>query len=479
MNSHNSAVEFGRSTELKPWPHQTEAIERAAGRKGFALFFEPGLGKTFTAIKILEQYARGKGELPRTLVFAPPIVLENWRREFRKFSEFGDEVLVLSGPGQKRIKMLRDSDRKIVVTNYESTLNAELFKVLQKSNFGFLIIDESHYCKSLKADRTKRVTTLSRAVDFCLLLSGTPATSSLLELFTQLRIMDGGETLGTSITAYRNEYFFDAAPYSNFRDWRPDPSKLDELNQKINAAASIKKVADCLDLPPLIKKPVYFDLIEDQRIVYDEMKRDLISYVTNDEACIATTAMTRALRLMEITSGYYATLSKEGETKKVRFTEDPRARALKDTLKELPPDSKVIIWAVFIENYEAIKEVLQDLALNFVELHGSVHHSQRQVAIDAFNHDPSVRVLVGNPKSAGIGCNLTAARYAIFYSRNFSLEQDIQAEKRNHRAGSEEHQTIIRIDLIAKDTIDEVIEERLAEKQAITDKVIREVARTL
>ena len=77
--------------------------------------------------------------------------------------------------------------------------------------------------------------------------------------------------------------------------------------------------------------------------------------------------------------------------------------------------------------------------------------------------------------SGGIGINLVAASYAIFYSRSFSLEHDLQAEARNYRGGSERHTKITRIDIVARDTIDEHIQKALSDKQNISETLLKEI----
>ena len=108
-------------------------------------------------------------------------------------------------------------------------------------------------------------------------------------------------------------------------------------------------------------------------------------------------------------------------------------------------------------------------------VHGEHSAKEKVRAVDTFNEDYEYRVLLGNPSACGTGVNLTAASYAIYFSRNFSLEQDIQSEARNHRGGSEVHDKITRIDLVAKDTIDELIVKRLHEKQVMGETILGDI----
>ena len=80
--------------------------------------------------------------------------------------------------------------------------------------------------------------------------------------------------------------------------------------------------------------------------------------------------------------------------------------------------------------------------------------------------------MIANQTAGGIGINLTAASYSIFYSRNFSLEADLQAEARNYRGGSEVHKKITRIDLVAADSIDSLVVEALAKKENISEQIL-------
>ena len=114
--------------------------------------------------------------------------------------------------------------------------------------------------------------------------------------------------------------------------------------------------------------------------------------------------------------------------------------------------------------------------IEYVEVHGEVSAKQKQGAIDTFCQNEDVKVFLGNQGAAGIGINLVQASYSIYYSRNFSLEHDIQSEARNFRGGSEMHESVTRIDLVAQGTIDEGILQALANKQEISDKVLREVS---
>jgi len=111
------------------------------------------------------------------------------------------------------------------------------------------------------------------------------------------------------------------------------------------------------------------------------------------------------------------------------------------------------------------------LKLGFAELHGDIKDKDKEA--EKFRSDDSIRVIIGHPGSGGIGLNLVEASYMIYYSRNFSLEMDIQSEARNYRGGSERHASITRIDLVTPGTIDELVLKALAGKTAISNSVLK------
>lgn len=475
---------------IPPWQHQLEAFKRAVPLSHYALFFQMGAGKTGTAINILRAWYGKERRVLRTLILGPPIVVENWRREFGMHSRVVDKVVCLEGTGKKRAELVRKhgwhgtgTAPAIFVTNYETLLMKDVFELLEIWKPEAVIFDESHKLKSPQAKRTKQAIKLADLARYRLILTGTPVLNTPVDLFAQFRVMDGGELFGKNFFVFRAQYLYDKnagmPKDKHFPLWLPRPGAIDELNRKIKPVSMVVKKADCLDLPPLVRQEIFVELSKDQRKLYESMKKDFIAYV-NDKACVANLAITKALRLQQIVSGFITLEGGNGEDRtNVAIKDNPRAQALKEVLEDIAPDHKVLVWAVFRQNYAAVRAVCEELGLPYVEVHGEVPPAARQKAVDSFNTDPAVRVFLGHPGSAGIGINLVAASYSLFFSRTFSLEQDLQAEARNYRGGSEIHEKVTRIDLIAKGTIDEVITAKLAAKVDMSEAILRDIAGAL
>lgn len=472
---------------IKLWKHQKLAVSKASSRNEFALFFEMGTGKTATTIHILREKYRQQNRLLRTLILCPPIVIENWRREFSAHSLIKpQEIVCLIGSGRQRAKLLKEnSDQKnpkILITNYETLLMEDIYQGLMKWWPDILVCDESHKLKDPKTKRSVRTRAISDLTTYRYILTGTPVLNSPMDLFSQYRILDGGKCFGKNFYAFRGIYFYDKnagmPPHRHFPNWQIKPNAYDEIMHKIESTGMSVKKSECMDLPPMVRKTIHVDLSVEQKSAYEQMKKDFIAYV-NDQACVATLAITKALRLQQILSGYIPVGEMEDEKKIIHFKKNPRAEAAREIISDVTAHSKILVWAVFQEDFKTLAKMMRELKIEFVEVHGAVSAKQKQESVDAFNQDERIRVFIGHPGSGGIGINLTRASYSLFYSRNFSLEFDLQADARNHRGGSEVHEKITRIDLVAKDTIDELILERLKNKQTMGDALVREMAREL
>lgn len=486
------------SGPIKLWDHQAKAIPHLVAKDEFCLFFEPGTGKTATMIHGLRGiYNQGK-QIRNTLIFAPLIVLRNWKKEFKLHSKISsDEILVLDQTGKKRTNVFsqkwKQSNGKgfIVITNYEAVQMRDLLDALRHWGPEILILDESHRVKSHESKRAKEILSLARLSKRRYLLTGTPILNSALDIFMQFRILERdrplfdratslpipGASFGDNFFAFRANYFMDVnAPWKHkinyFPKWEPRPTAHEELNKIIYRKSARVLKSECLDLPPLVRQTIEVDLSKEQLKLYDQMKKDYIAFLDDHagrpKTVVAQLALTKALRLQQICSGYVKT----DDGKEISLGDNPRDAALKELLEDLTPQHKVIVWAVFRHNYKQIEAVCQGLKLKYGLIVGELSAETKAKHMEAFANDPETRVMIANQSAGGIGINLTAASYSIFYSRNFSLESDIQAEARNYRGGSEIHEKITRIDLVAPKTIDALVLETLARKQKISDQIL-------
>lgn len=482
------------STPISPmWNHQKIGASQALAQDSFAFFAQPGTGKSRTTITVLRHLYARQGHLKRTLIVSPIVTLMNWRDEFLKFSRIDpSHILVLQGTGEQKfkrfVKFVRDEDNRlsqnrIIITNYEAMQNKKLHAALLAWRPEILVCDESHRVKNPRGKRAEKVCEIADVAQHKYILTGTPILNSSQDVFFQYRIMDGGKTFGDNFWAFRNKYFVDknawmAGRQGYFPDWQEREELRGEISRKMyfddegrpRAHRVLKE--ECIDLPPMVRVKIKVELSPDQKKMYEEMKKEFLTYVaelkTSDKplAVVANMAVTKVLRLQQITCGFV----KAEDDKEYPIKDNPRLEALKDLLEDVAASGKVIVWACWKQNYEDIKRVCTELGLGFAELHGGIDDKESE--IQKFKNDPKCQVMIANQKSGGIGINLVEAPVSIFYSRNFSLEEDIQAEARNYRGGSHIHKHVTRYDIICENSLDELIAGALETKQNIADSIL-------
>lgn len=464
----------------QPWAHQREVWRLATAHRDFALWLEMGTGKTFIAINVLRMRYIADQRLMRTLIICPPVVFSGWRNEFKVASKLSPDVHVLTGAVSKRTEQLRKHGfrngvpvGRIFVTNYEALLNAKFFEELTEWGPEIIVFDESQRIKNPTTKRTKAAIKLADRARHRYCLSGSPfLNKGSLDVWAQFRALDCGETFDRNFYAFRARYFVDEnarmPKTTYFPKWMPRAEMQAEFGQKLASKAVRVAKSECLDLPPLVRTTLDIELGAEQARHYREMFANFITFV-GDNASTARLVLTQALRLQQILSGFV----KLEDGTLHRFKDNPRLTALDDLVEDLVDNHKIIIWAIFREDIFAIQERLAARDVEHVSLLGGISDKTRQDAIDRFQNDPKCRVMVANQAAGGVGVTLTAASYSVYYSRGTSIEQDMQSEARNYRGGSEIHDKVTRIDLVAPGTMDENVLLALRGKIDVAEALIK------
>lgn len=496
------------------WKHQEEAIRQAEGLPGYGLFFEPGTGKTRTVIELLKRKANAEKRLPRTLIFAPPIVLDNWRNEWFKYTAIErGRVTMLSGPGRKRHEVFEEKAWRrsatvravdtaaktvtlgankpeiashIFVTNYESLSMEPLFDAMMEWQPEVLIFDECHRLANPKSKRSKLAEQLARKTTprpLVYMLSGTPVMNSMMDIFQQFKIMDGGATFGDNFFVFRSKYFRDKNAGMNkhnyFPNWVPLPTTAQELSEKMKARSMCVKKEECLDLPPVVEQVISVQMDPEQKRIYDQMFKDYVAFFERDgeqHAVMANMAMIKGLRLMQIASGFVKTDAGIEMPATNQWT--PKQDALLELLENLK-GRKVILWAVFTYNYKQIRDVLTTLGAKWVELNGEQGAKKNRENAALFESDPSIQYAIAHPESAGEGINLVSAAEMVSFSRDLSLRRWEQLIARNYRGGSEVHDKITRYILTCEGTVEDKVSRGLMAKKEMSLATLKEITFSL
>ena len=459
--------------KTKPYEHQRNALQQSAEKVHWAYFMEMGTGKTKVTIDNLS-YLYLKQDIDSALIIAPKSVYTIWENEIKTHMPDEVEREIFKWNIDKNYEKFQKSNKlKIFCVNVEALSTKRGFegcvKYLKANKKNMVVLDESTTIKNKGAKRTKQILSLRSLTYKRRILTGSPITKSPLDLYTQCEFLDQ-ELLGfSSFVAFRNRYaemgeiqvgsgrFISVPKYYK---------RLDELETRLRQFSTRTRKDQCLDLKPKIRQKRYILLEGEQLKIYNQLRVRALA-VIEDKTISFSNKLSEIIKLHQVCNGY----AKNDEGEIIKF-KNPKLQVLKDIIEET--DNKIIIWANYIYN---IKEIINFLRITYgeksvVSIYGEVNVEERTRAIDLFQNDSKVRFFVGNPSTGGFGLTLTSANTVVYYSNNYNLEIRMQSEDRAHRMGQKG--SVVYIDIMAKDTIDEKIMKSLVKKGEVAAKTLGE-----
>jgi SNF2 family DNA or RNA helicase len=236
------------------------------------------------------------------------------------------------------------------------------------------------------------------------------------------------------------------------------PQNREALLARMKPFTHWVKKEDALDLPEKIDEIRLVKLNPNEARCYKEMKNHLVAEVKG-EVVTAEVALSKLMKLREITSGFLLTENHEA----VRPGKSSKMRELEDTLEEIG-QRQAIIWIQFKEEVRAISEMLAEKGISFSTLYSGT--DDREVSIKDFQEGKS-QVLVAHGLSAAHGLTFVNSNISIYFSLSYSWEQYAQSRDRQHRIGQKNKVTYIHI--LAENTIDMMIMDVLNKKKSLQD----------
>lgn len=452
--------------------HQNDAVQFVISKNGLGMIaHEPGLGKTRTALQIFRE-ARIKDPSLKLLAIAPLSLLEAaWHNDAEKwFPGRWTFVNVHRDSFLDRDQKLRQAD--IYAVNYEffqREQNVVLFMGLFRNQKIMAVLDESSKIKNHKALTTKNLLAIRNVFALRLVMSGTPAPNSEEEYWAQMEFVCPN-LLGKSFPKFKRTYFYlrgrggvvlhseglsRSAMADLFKkqgaEWCITSEKRKSLFDVIGPWIHARKKDECLDLPEQVDEIRLVQMGQKQKLAYKQMKNLLVAQIQGEDV-VAQVALTKLMKLREITSGF--AISENGE---IVETECPKLTELEEILDELG-DRQAIIWGQFTHEIEMIRNMVQGRS-TAATLYGGTH--DREESINGFI-DGRYQYLVANPHSAAHGLTFVNCSHQIFFSLDYSWEAYEQARARTHRAGQKS--TCVYYYILADGTIDQEILECLKHK---------------
>lgn len=426
--------------------YQTKAVERIKLDRRCLLAIEMGLGKTVTTLTAVSDML-DSFEVRRVLVVAPLRVAKSvWAQEVRQWAHLKHlSVGVIIGSQRERLTVLQNRHHDIYTINRENL--PWLIETLGDGfNFDAVVIDESQSFKNPGSKRFKMLKRVLPKIDVMVLLSGTPSPNSLLDIWSQIYMIDYGMRLGRTMTAYKKR-FFEQSGYMGYTLKLRDGA-ADKIHELISDVALSMTAEDYLDLPERIDLTVQVDLPPKVADQYREFESKLLLELDGGEVEAATAAVL-ANKLLQFCNGSIYT----DEMKNYQVLHDAKLDALEQIIEDNPNENILLAYS-----YKADLERLKARFPQAVELDKSTETITRW-------NDGEIPLLLAHPASAGHGLNLQhGGSMAVWFGLTWSLEYYQQFNARLHRQGQQCAVRIVHI--IAGGCLDERVMSVLAMKDA-------------
>lgn len=445
--------------EFVPHAYQKEIAQKMIDLPAVGAFLQMGQGKTATTLMALKDLLYDYVSISRVLVIAPKKVAEDtWQAEGRKWDSFRGLRFstVMGTPKERRMALAADAD--IYVINRENVKwLCELYKY--RLPFDALVVDESTSFKNPQAVRFKALKKCLGRFKKRIILTGTPRPNTLMDLWAQLYLLDGGKRLGKTITAYRREYFVPEKQYQGI-------VYSYKCRNKACEKAIYDKIRDiCFTLKegyreiPSENNFIYVQLPEKAKKNYIQMMKEQVLSL-GDEEITALSAAAVSNKLLQMANG--AIYTEDGSYKEIH---DAKLEALEEIYEANKP---LLVFYSYKSDLERIRKKFPEArTLDTAE------------DVNAWNRG-EIPLLLAHPASAGYGLNLQdGGSTIVWFGLTWSLEQYQQANARLKRQG-QKNQVIIH-HLIARGTIDEQVMKAIknkAEGQAAMMEAVRMLKET-
>jgi hypothetical protein len=442
----NPFIGYGHNCQegdlMKFIPHD---YQRAIGEKIKAgnafIICAMGGGKTAATLDAI------KDAQSRILIIAPLRVAQHtWPAEIAKWENFQHlDYSVCTGALKKRLAAL-DANSKVTIINREN-VDWLVTHYGAKWPFGVVIVDESSSFKNQSSRRFKALRKVRKLVKRFVLLTGTPAPNSPLELWPQAFLLDGGKRLDTAFTRFRETYF--DSDYMGY-NWTPKPGASEKITNAISDLCVVVEKYDGLPERVDIEYPV--ELPRKVLAACEAFEKEFLAEL-DGEAITAANAAVVAGKLAQVASG--AVYDDEGIPVHVH---DEKLDALEELLEASEGENVLVAY-----NYRHERGRIKERFPHAVDI-------KDDGAIDAWNRG-EIKLLLAHPASAGHGLNLwEGGRRIIWFSPTWSNELKQQFDARLYRQGQQDNVFIHTI--VATGTVDEKIVDAVLNKKSVQSIII-------
>lgn len=483
--------------------HQREGVkfmyECVMGMRGFdgqgaILADEMGLGKTLQTIALLWTLLKQNPVyedppvIKKALIVCPVTLINNWRKEFRKWLGTDRIGVFVADEKKKRLTdFTMGRSYSIMIIGYEKlrTVQEELKK---GPVIDIVIADEGHRLKTAKNKSAQAIKALNTSRR--IILSGTPIQNDLSEFYMMVDFVNPDllNDFKTFTKQFETPIVKSRQPGAEQKDLELGEARSEEL-ASLTGMFILRRTAEVLSkyLPPKTEYVLFCRPTANQALAYQHV--------------LACPAFQAAMGNIEASLQLITVLKKVCNSPALLSPKDPAAPLspmMAAVLSSIPPNllrsnagstklraldqllhilrtttsEKVVIVSNYTSTLDLLSTLLTSLAHPFLRLDGTTPSSKRQDLVDMFNRTPSAAcfAFLLSAKAGGMGINLIGASRLVLFDVDWNPATDMQAMARIHRDGQKKPCFIYR--LVVAGGLDEKIWQRQITKIGLASNII-------
>lgn len=501
----------------KLYPLQLLSSFHMAFAQNSCNFAVPGAGKTSIVYGAYAFLKSLPNEDPRhvdkLLVVGPLSSFAPWENEFSECFGYKPNSFRMSGDSDISVKQKLEHlyspispELTLIFHGGVDRFQNDIIDFL-KRNKTMVVVDEAHRIKNPEGVWGRSVTEISKEAVSRVILTGTPVPNGYQDIFNLYKF----------IYPFKFKEIL-KFHYHNLEDMTnnnsPESQRVQELKDNISPYFIRIKKKD-LKLPPIEEKYIPVEMDSHQREIYDFIESQYLPHFKENNSATVKDILNRAklIRLRQASTNpslLSRTLRDSLENNELNGEFDPNAIFTTDTdefvndseffnkiinypaietpkkfrsilsllIEEIfPENGKVIIWTIFIQNAKELQSYLNQNGIKSKLLIGEIPQEEREETIKAFNNpfNNDFKVIIANPFSVAESISLhKGCHNAIYLERDYNCSNFIQSKDRIHRVGLDENQLTKYYYILSKDSIDEVINNRLRLKIERMEEIIND-----
>jgi SNF2 family DNA or RNA helicase len=485
--------------------YQLEDIYRCLTTNRYALYLDPGLGKSYILCSVIE-FLRAHNMARKVIVVTSPSGVYNFTKEISKFTNIPEDLVQIGGVSNRR--PFDNMDKDILVCNYRSFLliSDEYYKQptlvnkkgkstkrkqkVQGVSLGYsttripmaewlgsedaiIILDESHFIANPKARQTKVLHQVKEFFKYRFLATGTPADTEE-KYYSQLNFLDTSLVHNYSYQEWLEYYANLGDRYSDYTITGFKPERLVELTSIVRSVAIRRLAEETLELPEHLIRCIYIDMNKTQKDLYKAIIDFELKVMRDYNGDITTTKFRQQFQYLTAAIDNPLMLVDRADTPELQkalanfnFTTDHSKIEALDDLMIKHEGKKIIIWTTHptVAWYLAAKYA----DLNPLVINGEVRRPKgksldefKADIVHTFQTDPTRNLLIAGTQVMNTAITMVSCNVQIVFDVNSNYTQYEQSLKRIHRIG--QYSTVYTYILLIDRSLDVLRYEGLLDK---------------